>query len=99
MTRARSYTRGSSVDDLIAAFPFLSTPEWDVSALTDSRKWCEDKPGEWIHPKPVEERLEPFMKSLRDRPEEKVAVVGHSGVMERLLETFPGNCEVIEKEI
>ena len=68
--------------------------------MRDETKWCEEKPKEWIHPKPVEERLEPFMASLRARPEnEKVAVVGHSGVMERLLGTFPGNCEVIEKEI
>jgi hypothetical protein len=30
---------------------------------------------------------------------ERVAVMGHSGVIERLLGTFPGNCEVIHKEI
>lgn len=38
-------------------------------------------------------------ESLRARTEGRVAVVGHSGVMERLLGSFPGNCEVIEKEL
>ena len=33
------------------------------------------------------------------RVDEPCAVVGHSGVIERLLGTFPGNCEVIEKDI
>ena len=56
--------RGSSVEDLTAAFPFLSSPDWDISALTDKAKWCEDKPGEWVHPKSVEERLEPFMAGV-----------------------------------
>jgi hypothetical protein len=49
------------VADLAAAFPFLSSAQWDISALSDAAKWCEDKPGEWVHPRPVEERLAPFM--------------------------------------
>ena len=91
--------RGSSIAELRAAFPFVTGDAWDLTALGDEAKWREDKPGEWVHPQPVEERLGPFMASLRSRPEARVAVMGHSGVMERMFGTFPGNCEVLEKEV
>lgn len=91
--------RGRTAAQLRDALPFLAGPEWDLALMDDATLWTEDRPGEWVHPKPAEERLDDLIAWLGSLPEPRVCVVGHSGVFERILGIFPANCQLIEKEI
>ena len=48
---------------------------------------------------PIEERLEALAQWLKARPEGTVAVVGHSGVFDKLVGKDMKNCELLEDDL
>ncbi|KAK3281413.1 hypothetical protein CYMTET_10796 [Cymbomonas tetramitiformis] len=80
----------------------LFTADWDFSPTVEGANWnlrVDDGVGGFVHPQPVEERLETFKIWLRSLPYEKIVVVGHSGVFDKLLGRNMSNCEIISMEI
>lgn len=90
--------RGVSKAEMLEKHGFIST--WDLSYVRDDGEganWILGEPitpteevgGEigkaWHHPVPIEERLQPLALWLKARPEATVAIVGHSGVFDKLI--------------
>ena len=101
--------RGHSKADTIAAFPFVA--EWDLSLIRedgDGANWVlgdaveptEPSGGRcgpaYINPVGVTERIAPLAEWLKSLPHERVVVVGHSGVFDKLLGKQMKNCEIVE---
>lgn len=99
--------RSVSKSELLTKHPF--TAGWDLSEIRDEGEganWVlgaaitptDPAGGEigaaWHVPTPVEERLAPVASWLKARPEKVIAVVGHSGVFDKLLGKDMKNCEV-----
>lgn len=101
-TRLGAPQRGQSITKLIEAFPELK--QWDLSHIrqdVDGANWIlgsqiELCPPAYHNPLTVEERLEPLKSWLKSLPYNKVVVVGHSMVFDRLLGQSMGNCELLE---
>jgi len=86
---------GRSLPELTADFPFLS--EWDCSMLQPERNWKSGGAG-WMHPLVAEERVSHFKTWLHWLKEEKVVVVGHSGVLDPICGKKIGNCELTQHQ-
>lgn len=92
--------RGHSVDEMRQKHPFID--DWDLSAIAEAN-WKLGEPIEpteegggrigaaYYNPVPIEERLAPLAAWLKARPEERVVVVGHSGVFDKLVGRDMGN--------
>ena len=104
--------RGVSKAGMVEKHPFIAA--WDLSLVQDegaAANWIEGEPiipteevgGEigraWHHPVPIEERLEALAQWLKARPEGTVAVVGHSGVFDKLVGKDMKNCELLEDDL
>lgn len=91
--------RGWSVSETRAKYPFLES--WDLSAIKEGSNWVlgdESVLGGagWFNPTPIGERLGPLKAWLQALPHDRVVVVGHSGVFDKLLGLQMGNCELVE---
>eukprot|EP00933_Yihiella_yeosuensis_P008119 TRINITY_DN113437_c0_g1_i1.p1 TRINITY_DN113437_c0_g1~~TRINITY_DN113437_c0_g1_i1.p1 ORF type:complete len:213 (-),score=50.39 TRINITY_DN113437_c0_g1_i1:186-824(-) len=104
--------RGTSKEQMLADFPFLK--DWDLSEVRedgDGQNWVLGdaiKPTEpdggvcgpaYFNPATVEERLESLKAWLKALPYERVVVVSHSGVFDKLLGKNMKNCELVEHEL
>jgi len=95
--------------------PFLSDePSWDLSLIREEGEdanWVlaeaieptEPSGGRcgpaYVNPVEVTERIAPLAAWLKSLPEERVVVVGHSGVFDKLLGLQMKNCELVEHEL
>jgi broad specificity phosphatase PhoE len=101
--------RGHSKEQMLTAHPFLA--EWDLTHVReegDDANWVLQPPVEptepgggrcgaaYVNPVEVTERISPLAEFLKARPEERIVVVGHSGVFDKLLGINMGNCELVE---
>ena len=90
--------RGVSREELTVMFPFVN--EWDLSHMREegeNANWVLSEPIEpvepsggkcgaaYINPVDVAERIGPLAAWLNQLPEQRVVVVGHSGVFDKLL--------------
>lgn len=96
--------RGLSVDAMRAKHAFLNSALWDLSALREGENWVRGDAAVlggvgYHHPAPVEARLEPLAAWLRALPYERIVVVGHSQVFDRLLGVQMANCQLVEHEL
>ncbi|KAL1521486.1 hypothetical protein AB1Y20_021148 [Prymnesium parvum] len=97
--------RGHSTAELLEAFPQLR--QWDLSQMKEGGSDANWVLGSEIElcgpayhsPTPIEERLEPLATWLKSLPHERVVVVGHSMVFDKLLGRAMGNCELVEHVI
>jgi broad specificity phosphatase PhoE len=94
--------RGVNVAALREKYRFLES--WDLSNVREGDNWLEGEPSVlggvgYYHPKPVEERLDGIKAWLKSLPHERVVVVGHSGVFDRLLGLQMANCQLVEHEL
>jgi len=96
---------GSSPENLAAEFgkdgwDFSGLEEkwWYTSAAADWRKDDWRAPGKYLHEgepeEPFRKRLEEFKVWLQERPERRVAVVAHWGVIHALTGLSLDNCEI-----
>ena len=53
----------------------------------------------YYNPKPIEERLAPLAAMLKGLDAERVVVVGHSGVFDKLVGKDMKNCELLEDDL
>lgn len=100
--------RGFSLEKTQHEYPQLAGGgAWDVSHVREAEtaegpaNWvagepCELVQGGYQHPLPVEERLDAALEWLKQLPEPNVAVVGHSGVLDRIAGRQTQNCECLE---
>lgn len=99
--------RGYSLQRTLEAYPYLST--WDTSHIRErgtAPNWVQGAPisleptGQgFYNPRSVEERLSEVIAWLRDLREQRVLIIGHSGVLNRILGRQTRNCECIEHEL
>ncbi|KAL3895795.1 MAG: hypothetical protein SGPRY_013424, partial [Prymnesium sp.] len=97
--------RGHSAAELVATFPPLK--DWDLSHMREEGEdsnWVLGPPIElcapaYHNPVPVEERLEPLKAWLKALPHERVVVVGHSMVFDKLLGLSMANCELVQHDL
>jgi len=101
--------RGHSLEQTLQAYPFVR--EWDTSYV---REWSSERgPANWVrgekiqlessgsgfhHPLPAEERLASAIAWLVGLDADRVAVVGHSGVLDRITGTPLSNCQRLRYE-
>jgi len=95
--------RGVSTRALLGKFPFLREG-WDLTAMREGDNWVlgsADVLGGagYYHPLAVEARLEPLRHWLKGLPFERVVVVGHSNVFDRLLGLQMANCQLVEHDL
>lgn len=93
--------RGLSRAAMLDKHPFLRGAEWDLALVREGENWVKGDAsvlgGEgYHHPLPVEARLDGLRQWLKGLPFERVAVVGHSRVFDRLLGVQMANCELVE---
>jgi len=106
--------RGHSRAQMVETFSFLSDSKWDLSlireegadanwVLGDAIEPTEPSGGKcgpaFINPVEVTERIAPLAAWLKALPEERVVVVGHSGVFDKLLGLQMKNCELVEYKL
>lgn len=94
--------RGLSVAAMCEKYPFLSG--WDLTHIREGENWVKGDAsvlgGEGhYHPLPVEARLDGLRRWLKTLPHERVVVVGHSNVFDRLLGVQMANCQLVEHEL
>ena len=106
--------RGVSHAEMLKKHPFLAVEGWDLSLLREEGAEANWVLGEAIepseegggrigpayhNPRPVEERLAPLAAYLKALPHERVVVVGHSGVFDKLVGKDMANCELLEDDL
>jgi broad specificity phosphatase PhoE len=99
--------RGHSLPRTVQAHPFVAG--WDTSHVRESGlslNWVAGAPiplepsgHGYHHPRPVEERLAAAVAWLRMLEEPRVLVVGHSGVLDRILGRGTLNCERVQHDL
>ena len=95
-------------------FSFLNDAAWDLSLIREEGEhpnWVLGEaieptepsggrcPPAFINPVEVTERIQPLAEWLKALPDERVVVVGHSGVFDKLLGLQMKNCELVEHEL
>jgi broad specificity phosphatase PhoE len=103
--------RGHSVQQMKETFSFLNDASWDLSLIREEGErpnWVLGEaieptepsggrcPPAYINPVEVTERIQPLAEWLKALPDERVVVVGHSGVFDKLLGLQMKNCELVE---
>jgi broad specificity phosphatase PhoE len=93
--------RGLSLDEMRKKHAFLNAARWDLSQIREGENWVRGDAAVlggvgFHHPLPVEARLESLASWLRALPYERVVVVGHSAVFDRLLGLQMANCQLVE---
>ena len=104
--------RGVSKAAMLQKHTFLA--DWDLELVREdggSPNWIlgeaivptEDAGGEigpaYHNPTPVEDRLAAIATWLKGRPEQRIVVVGHSGVFDKLIGRDMKNCELLEDDL